>query len=96
MKNQNGIRKRNLFLRSLGFLVLVNVEVTELIRIFGRGNDVHEIAQLVLLQELLCQVLEVALAEMDVTNDGDLATVTLNFDGLTELTGFSVDLELIV
>ena len=56
----------------------------------------HEIAQLVLFQELLGQVLEVTLAEVDVTDDGDFAAVALDFDGGAELTGFTVDLELVV
>lgn len=56
----------------------------------------HEITQLILLQELLGQVLEVTFAEVDVTDDGDFAAVALDFDGGAELTGFTVDLELVV
>ena len=51
---------------------------------------------MVLLQEFLGQILEVALAEVDVTDDGDFAAVTLDFDRRAELTGFTVDLELVV
>ena len=97
--SENGKKKVNpLFFRSFNFFffVLVNVEVTELIRILSRGNDVHEITQLVLLQELLGQVLEVTLAEVDVSDNSDFTTVTLDFDGLTELSGFAVDLELVM
>jgi hypothetical protein len=57
---------------------------------------VHEIAKLVLLQELLGQVLEVTLAEMDVSNDGDFAAVAFDFNSLAKLTGFTVDLEFVV
>lgn len=90
-------RSPNLFFRSLSFFfILVNVEVTELISVLSRSNNVHKLAQLVLLQELLGQVLEVALAEVDVTDDGDLGGVALDFDGLAELAGFAVDLELVV
>lgn len=33
---------------------------------------------------------------MDVSEDGDFAAVALDFDGGAELTGFTVDLELVV
>lgn len=56
----------------------------------------HEITQLILFQEFLGQVLEVTFAEVDVSNDGDFAAVALDFDGGAELTGFTVDLELVV
>ena len=56
----------------------------------------HEITQLVLLQELLGQILKVAFAEVNVTDDGDFAGVAFDFDGRAELTGFTVDLELVV
>lgn len=86
----------NLLFSNFLFIILVNVEVTELISVLGRGNNVHEIAQLVLFQELLGQVLEVTFAEVDVSEDGDFAAVALDFDGGAELTGFTVDLELVV
>ena len=56
----------------------------------------HEVTELVLLQELLRQVLQVTLAEVNVADDGDLAGVALDFDGRAELTGLSVNLELVV
>lgn len=89
----------NLFIRTLGFFfffILIDVEVAKFVGVLGGGDDVHELAQLVLLQELLGEVFEVTLAEMDVSNHGNLAAVTLDFDGLAELTGFTVDLEFVM
>ena len=75
---------------------MVNVEVAKLISFLISSNDVHEITQLVLLQELLGQVLQVTLGEVDVTDDGNLGIGAADFDGGGELAGLAVDLELVV
>lgn len=75
---------------------MIDVEVTELVGFLISSNNVHEITQLVLLQELLGEVLQVALGELDVTNDSDLGIGALDFDGVGELAGLAVNLELVV
>ena len=41
-------------------LVLVDVEVSQLVRVLGSGDHTQPIAKLVLLQELLGQILEIS------------------------------------
>jgi hypothetical protein len=58
-KNLN--RSRSLLIGS----ILLNVEVFDLIGSLSGGDDVQEFSQAVLLQVLLCQVLQVSLGEGD-------------------------------
>lgn len=55
-------------------LILCNVEVAQLVGVpvFVVCNDAEPVAHVVLLQVLLCQVLEVALGHVLVAGDGDL------------------------
>lgn len=81
------------------FVILVDVEVTELIGVLVRGDDVEPVTKLVLLQELLSQVLQVSLGVSNSGRDDDLgaAGVTGNFNtGGAELTGLTIDLEAVV
>lgn len=88
--------RESLFLIGGLLFIIVNVEVAQLISLLISSNDVHEVTQLVLLQELLGQILQVALAELDGAVDEDLGTVTTDGDSLAELAGLAVDLELVV
>jgi hypothetical protein len=76
-------------------LVLANnVVEAELVDTLGGGNDTEPVTELLLLEELLCQVLEVATGEVLVSNDLDLAVVEVgDGDGLAEVTGAAVDLD---
>jgi hypothetical protein len=76
-------------------LVLANnVVEAELVDTLRGGNDTEPVTELLLLEELLCQVLEVATGEVLVSNDLDLAVVEVgDGDGLAEVTGAAVDLD---
>merc|ERR1712001_232015 len=57
-------RKRNLFvIIFLLIFVIVDLEVSEFIRISGRCNNAKPVTEVVFLQILLCQILEVPLTE---------------------------------
>jgi hypothetical protein len=60
-KNLN--RSRSLLIGS----ILLNVEIFDLIACLCCGDDVQEFSQAVLLQVLLCQVLQVSLGESNVS-----------------------------
>ena len=60
IKTRSFIRS-NLVGLLLGLLILIDVEVSELIAVLGDGDDAQPIAELVLLQELLGQVLQVSM-----------------------------------
>ncbi len=54
------IEKGNNLFGLLSLLVLIDVEVSQLVGVLAVGNDTEPIAELVLLQELLGQVLQVS------------------------------------
>ena len=60
----------------LFFLVIVDLEVAELIRVLGGGNNAQPVSQVVLLQVLLGEILQVTLAEGHGRGKDDLVLVT--------------------
>merc|ERR1712083_823881 len=81
----------------VGVLVLaLDLEVPELVRGARVGDDVKPVAQLVLLEELLGQVLEVPLGERRLRNDCDDRAVALDLHGIPQLAGLAVDLDAVV
>lgn len=81
------------------FLILANVEVAKLISLLIAGNNVEPVTELVLLQELLSQILQVTLGVSNAhTSDSNLATagITANLNGVTKLTSFAINLELVM
>lgn len=83
----------------LNFLILADVEVAQLVGLLVASDDVEPVTELVLLQELLGQVLEIALGVGNShTGDGDLGArgITADRNGVSELTGLAIDLELVV
>jgi hypothetical protein len=76
-------------------LVLANdVVEAELVDTLGGGDDTEPVTELLLLEELLCQVLEVATGEVLVGDDLDLAVVEVgDGDALAEVTGKTVNLD---
>ena len=91
------LKCRNNLLFILGFLIVGDVEVTELEGLLVGGNDAQPIADLVLLQELLGEVLQVALGEGNVGDNSDLVVGTArDHDGFTQVVGATLNLDAIV
>lgn len=89
----------HLLLVSLLLLLLVvgDVEELDLEAGLGGGHDTEPVTQLSTLQELLGQVLEVALREGDRGLDPDLAlTLAGDLHGIAELAGLAIDLDAVV
>jgi hypothetical protein len=77
-------------------VIVGNVEVTELVGVLVRGNNTEPVAELVLLEELLCKVLEVALGEVLVGGDGDLIIAAVDDHLVGETTSAALNLDAIV
>ena len=75
------------------FLVVVDLEVAELIRVLGSSYNTQPISEVVLLQVLLCQILQVTLAEWHSGSEDNLVLVAAESDVFTEVTGLSSDLQ---
>jgi len=91
--SQNFLERKSLLVILL--LVLANdVVEAELVDTLGGGDDAEPVTELLLLEELLCQVLEVATGEVLVGDDLDLAVVEVgDGDALAEVAGEAVDLD---
>jgi len=91
--SQNFLERKSLLVILL--LVLANdVVEAELVDTLGGGDDAEPVTELLLLEELLCQVLEVATGEVLVGDDLDLAVVEVgDGDALAEVAGETVDLD---
>jgi len=78
-------------------LVVDNVEEAELVDTLGGGNDAEPVTELLLLEELLGEVLQVAARELLVRNDLDLAIALLaDLDVVAKVTGAALDLDAVV
>ena len=80
-------------LSSLLSLSIIDVEEADLVGGLVGGNDTEPVTELLLLEELLDQVLEVALGEGSLSLNGDLGLLAGDLDGLTELTSLTVNLD---
>lgn len=88
---------KNRLLVVLVISVVNDVEELELVNTLGGGNDAKPVTKLLLLEELLGQVLEIAARELVVSNDLNLAIGDLGDDnGVAELANATVDLDLLV
>ena len=75
-------------------LLTNNVEELEGVLALVGSDDTEPVTELLLLEELLCQVLEVATGELLVGDDLDLAVVEVgDGDALAEVTGETVNLD---
>jgi hypothetical protein len=75
-------------------LLANNVEELEGVLALVGGDDAEPVTKLLLLEELLCQVLEVATGELLVGNDLDAAIAKVgDVDALAEVAGEAVDLD---
>lgn len=78
-------------------LLVDNVEESELINTLGCRDDTKPVTELLLLEELLCQVLEVSARELGVCDNLDLSLALLgDLDGITEVSNTAVDLDLVL
>jgi hypothetical protein len=77
---------------NLLFLLVVQVEVTKLVRGLVGSNNTDVITEKLLLQELLGEVLEITLRHVDLGGHVHLVTITVNRDGVTEHTWLTLDL----
>jgi len=85
-----------LVLLFLLILLIIDLEVSELIRVLRRGDDSQPVPQVVLLQVLLRQVLEVTFAELDLGTDDDLRLVPLDRDGGAQIVRLAIDFDPLV
>lgn len=77
----------------LSLLFLGHVEVTELVRILAVSNDSEEIAELLLLEVLLGQVLEITLRHWDVGVNDDSRLLLGDLNGLAEVSSLVINLD---
>ena len=71
-------------------LVIVDVEVTHLVRGLVGGHDAEEIPQLLRLQVLLAQILQVALGERSLSGHMDLGLLPGDGNLLSQVSGLAV------
>ena len=76
------------------FLVL-DLEVSELVGVLLSGNDSEELLEVLLLKVLLGQVLKVSLGEWDLGLDDNLVLVHGDGNGVSEVVGLVVNLDLL-
>lgn len=80
-------------IRSFVSLVLLDIEVSKLVRVLVRRGDVEIVSQVLLLEVLLGQVLKVSLGEGDVRVNGDLLVGGVNSDSFTQVTSLTRNLD---
>jgi hypothetical protein len=89
-----GLQKEENLLVILLLVVANNIVEAELVDALGGGNDTQPVTELLLLEELLGQVLEVATREILVRDNLNLAVVEVgDGDLLAEVAGAAVDLD---
>jgi len=80
----------------LFLVILVDLEVAELVRLFVGGDHAEPVTKVVLLQVLLGQVLQVPLGESDLGREGDLALLALDDQVAAKVLGLAVDLDAVL
>jgi len=77
--------------------IVDNVEESELVDAFGGGDNTEPISQLLLLEELLCQILEVSSRELSVRSDLNLPIAEiLDQHDITEVSDTVINLDLVL
>lgn len=90
------MRRGSLLVILIGVIV-DDVEELELVHTAGGGDDTEPVTELLLLEELLGQVLEVAARQLVVGNDLDLAVARLlDDDVVAQVVGAAVDLDAVL
>merc|ERR1712004_59140 len=80
---------RSLFVFVLLFLIVVDLEVAELIRVLCGSNYAQPISQVVLLQVLLGKILKITLAERHSRGKDNLVLVTTKGHIFTKVSGLA-------
>jgi len=77
-------------------LVVVDLEETELVGVLAVGEHAEELTEVLLLEVLLGEVLKVALGESDLGLNDEGVLVLGDGDGLAEVAGLALNLDLVV
>lgn len=77
-------------------LIFVDVEVSELIGTLSGCDNSQPVSQLLLLEELLCQVLQISLGERSLSIDREFRFVSSNGDCASQSSSLSIDLDTIM
>jgi len=77
----------------LFFLIVIDLEVSELIGVLRGSNHAKPVPQVILLQVLLGQILKVTFAEWDSRGQHNLVLFTAKGNVLSEVVGFTTDLK---
>ena len=77
----------------LFFLIVIDLEVSELIGVLRGSNHAKPVPQVILLQVLLGQILKVTLAERYSRGQHNLVLFTAKGNVLSEVVGFATNLE---
>lgn len=90
-------RRWQILLVVLVSLVVDDVEELELVDTTGGGNDTEPVTELLLLEELLGEVLQVAAGEVNVGNDLNLTlALLLDNDVVAEVVGAALNLDAVL
>ena len=96
-RSSSSRKKRTNLLVIILLLVLHDVEEPELVDTLAGADNTQPVTELLLLEELLREVLEVAAGELDVSHDLDLVAANLgDGDVVAEVAGAAVNLDAVV
>merc|ERR1711865_1246776 len=87
------MRDRGVCSLLLVLVIVVDLEITELVGVLAGGNNSKVLTHLLLLQVLLGEVLEIALAEVNGGIDDEGVLVLGDGDGGSEVASLSFDLD---
>lgn len=79
-----------------GIIIIGNVKVTQLKGLLVTGNHAQPITDLILLQELLGKVLEIALRERDSSDNNDLVITSRDGNCISQVVGATFNLDTIM
>jgi hypothetical protein len=78
------------------FIGIMDIEVSEVVRVLISGDDTKPITEIVLLEVLLCKVLQIPLGERGLGRNCELSLLAGNADLVSQDSGLAIDLHTIV
>jgi hypothetical protein len=84
-----------LFSLSHSLFSVVNIEISELVRLLAGGNNAQPITELLFLQVLLDQVFEISLRKGGLGKNSDFSLLALELDSFTKSSSLSVNLDVL-